>query len=171
MPERRSENRTVMSGILFRRSALRPKDTPARDGGTVSTSTVKAAGLHVQTDSQPSSRSFPRKFHPPFALRLYTPVLFSLPEAAAVLARAALYVGNDSGMTHLAALLGVPTVALFGATDPRVWSPRGRRVEIVAGTAPCSPCAEGKRRRCPDNICLKSIPVEEVLARAKAMLP
>lgn len=94
-----------------------------------------------------------------------------LKEAAAVLARAALYVGNDSGMTHLAALLGVPTVALFGATDPRVWSPRGRRVEIVAGTAPCAPCEPEERRRCPDNICLKSIPLEEVIARTKALIP
>ncbi len=94
-----------------------------------------------------------------------------LKEAAAVLARASLYVGNDSGITHLAALLGVPTVAIFGATDPRVWAPRGRRVEIVAGTAPCAPCEPEERRRCPDNICLQSIPREEVIARAKALIP
>lgn len=49
----------------------------------------------------------------------------------AVLARAGLYVGNDSGVSHLAAAFGAPTLALFGPTDPAVWSPVGRRVTIV----------------------------------------
>ena len=47
---------------------------------------------------------------------------------AAFLSRCALYVGNDSGVTHLAGLLGVPTIALFGPTDPALWAPLGRRV-------------------------------------------
>ena len=42
------------------------------------------------------------------------------------------YVGNDSGITHLAAALGVPTVALFGPSDPAVWGPRGPHVRILA---------------------------------------
>lgn len=45
---------------------------------------------------------------------------------------AAVYIGNDSGITHLAAATGVPTVALFGATDARVWAPRGENVTVVA---------------------------------------
>jgi len=44
------------------------------------------------------------------------------------LAGARLYIGNDSGITHLAAAVGVPVVALFGPTDPAVWAPRGARV-------------------------------------------
>jgi ADP-heptose:LPS heptosyltransferase len=44
---------------------------------------------------------------------------------------AAVYVGNDSGITHLAAAAGVPTVALFGPTDPELWAPRGPRVCII----------------------------------------
>lgn len=50
---------------------------------------------------------------------------------AALLARAGAYVGNDSGITHLAAASGTPTIALFGATDPRLWAPVGPRVEVV----------------------------------------
>ena len=46
---------------------------------------------------------------------------------AALLARAGAYVGNDSGVTHLAAASGAPTIALFGPTDPRVWAPLGPR--------------------------------------------
>ncbi len=49
------------------------------------------------------------------------------------LASARVYVGNDSGITHLAAAAGAPVVALFGATNPAVWGPRGERVRIVEG--------------------------------------
>lgn len=52
---------------------------------------------------------------------------------AGVLAQAGLYVGHDSGITHLAAVLGVPTVALFGPTDVRRWGPRGPNVRILTG--------------------------------------
>jgi heptosyltransferase III len=41
------------------------------------------------------------------------------------------YVGNDCGVTHLAALAGVPTLAMFGPTDPTCWAPLGRRVRIL----------------------------------------
>jgi len=51
-------------------------------------------------------------------------------ELARWLARARLYVGNDSGITHLAAAVGTPVLALFGPTDPEVWAPRGERVQV-----------------------------------------
>ena len=58
-------------------------------------------------------------------------------ELACWLKSARLYVGNDSGITHLAAAAGVPTVAIFGPTDPAVWGPRGPHVRVVyAGGAP-----------------------------------
>jgi len=60
----------------------------------------------------------------------------SLAEAARVLSACRAYVGNDSGMTHLAAALGLPTVALFGPSNPAAWGPRGRRVRIVRSTEP-----------------------------------
>jgi ADP-heptose:LPS heptosyltransferase len=41
------------------------------------------------------------------------------------------YIGNDSGITHLAAYLGVPTIALFGPTNPRTWGPIGRRARTI----------------------------------------
>ena len=54
-----------------------------------------------------------------------------LVELAGRLATARLYVGNDSGITHLAAALGVPTIAIFGPTDHDVWGPRGENVRVV----------------------------------------
>ncbi len=56
-----------------------------------------------------------------------------LTELAKDLAGAALYLGNDSGITHLAAAVGCPTVAIFGPTNPRVWAPRGDHVRVVQG--------------------------------------
>ena len=47
-----------------------------------------------------------------------------------------MFVGNDSGTTHLAAMLGAPTVALFGPTDPAVWAPTGPRVRVLGGGDP-----------------------------------
>jgi ADP-heptose:LPS heptosyltransferase len=50
---------------------------------------------------------------------------------AAVLRRAEAFLGNDSGLAHLAGLLGVPTLALFGPSDPVLWAPLGPRVRVV----------------------------------------
>ena len=54
-----------------------------------------------------------------------------LPPTIGLMAHAAVFVGNDSGLTHLAAAFDRPTVAIFGPSDPEVWGPRGARVTIV----------------------------------------
>jgi len=51
-------------------------------------------------------------------------------DLACWLAQARLYIGNDSGITHLAAAVGVPVLALFGPTNPAVWAPRGPHVRV-----------------------------------------
>lgn len=56
-----------------------------------------------------------------------------LQNAAERIAAADLYLGNDSGMTHLAAALGVPTVAVFVMSDPRIWRPLGQHVHVISG--------------------------------------
>ena len=66
---------------------------------------------------------------PPLEGAVRIPDLYAL---ARWLARARLYIGNDSGITHLAAAVGTPVLALFGpASCPAVWAPRGRNVRIV----------------------------------------
>jgi ADP-heptose:LPS heptosyltransferase len=55
----------------------------------------------------------------------------SLPRLSAFLSCSRLYVGNDSGVSHLAGLVGVPTVAVFGPTNPEVWAPTGPCVHVV----------------------------------------
>jgi hypothetical protein len=59
----------------------------------------------------------------------------NLYDLACWLASARLYIGNDSGVTHLAAAVGTPVVAIFGATDPEIWAPRGDRVAVVSAAS------------------------------------
>jgi len=61
------------------------------------------------------------------AILLAAPLL----EVARALRQCRSYLGNDSGVTHLAAMLGVPTIALFSASDPAVWHPMGPSVEVL----------------------------------------
>jgi heptosyltransferase III len=72
---------------------------------------------------------------------------------AGVLAQARLFVGQDSGVTHMAGLMGVRTVAIFGPTDPAHWAPRGTHVTVLQG-APCLCRSWGEVSRCEEKPCL-----------------
>jgi ADP-heptose:LPS heptosyltransferase len=95
----------------------------------------------------------------------------SLLELASVIGGSCLFIGNDSGITHMAAALGVPTVAIFGPSDPKIWSPRGKRVGVVRSKIACSPCSQEKFFDCQDIQCLKQVEVEDVLAEVSRLAP
>jgi heptosyltransferase-2 len=88
---------------------------------------------------------------------------------AAVLAHLDLLVSNDSGPMHLAAALGVPTIALFGPTDPRRTAPAGEGHRVLYRNLWCSPCF---RRHCPllHHGCLAGIGVAAVAAAVEETL-
>lgn len=87
---------------------------------------------------------------------------------AGALASAALFVGHDSGLTHLAALLGLPTIALFGPTESRRWAPRGPHVTVLTGEA-CA-CRDWESvRACDSKPCLR-ISLEAVTVGCEAQL-
>ena len=56
-------------------------------------------------------------------------------------------IGNDSGMTHLAAAVGTPVIAVFGPTDPAVWGPRGKKVRILWGSDVFDGDVDGMKRQ------------------------
>lgn len=80
------------------------------------------------------------------------------------------FIGNDSGVSHLAAYVGVPTVAIFGPTDPDRWRPIGPSVVIVQNERQCRPCFEIDRNRCSSLECLSDIDPPKVMeAFSKAL--
>lgn len=86
----------------------------------------------------------------------------SLAELIQALGHTHLLLTNDTGTMHLAALLGVPTVALFGSTEPRLTGPMGEGHRIIRHQVECSPCF---LRECPlDFRCMQAITAEEVAA-------
>jgi len=84
-----------------------------------------------------------------------------LSAVAGLLSQVQLYVGHDSGITHLAALVGVETLAFFGPTDQERWGPRGRHVTIVRGS-PCTCASWDAARLCQEKLCL-SLPLSEIV--------
>ncbi len=90
-----------------------------------------------------------------------------LPELGALVARARLFVGADSGPAHLAEACGIPTLALFGPKDPTLYGPR--RGLSVRVDVPCGPCG---LRRCPlpRLACMEDLSLEAVAAAAVGML-
>ncbi len=92
-----------------------------------------------------------------------------LSQLAAALSGFQLYVGNDSGVTHLAAALGQPAVvAIFGPSDPVIWA--SDRATIITPDLKCAPCTQGREIRCPDNICLSSLKSETIVTTISRVL-
>jgi lipopolysaccharide heptosyltransferase II len=92
----------------------------------------------------------------------------SLETLIGVLAESSLMITNDSGPMHIAAALGVPTVAVFGPTDERVTGPCGPRTRIVKNPVECSPCL---LRECPiDHRCMNGVTVDDVCNAARNLI-
>ena len=94
------------------------------------------------------------------------PANLGVAQLCALLKRADMYVGGDTGVMHLAAFSGVPVVAIFGPTDPKVNAPFGPMHKIVRRDLPCSPCRD---KNCKERTCLSSITPEEVFEEVKGM--
>ena len=91
---------------------------------------------------------------------------------AEIIRAADLVIANNSGVAHLAAACGTPTLAIYsGSHQPQEWGPRGDNVRAVMALVPCSPCGYDKLKECPnDHLCMKQIAPETVADQAIAML-
>ncbi len=87
----------------------------------------------------------------------------TLGRTAALIARCSLFVNTDSGLGHLAAAVGVPTVTIFGPANPAMTRPYGARSHVVAPALPCAPCYDypyastRPRVKCGGSECLRDI--------------
>jgi len=84
----------------------------------------------------------------------------TLKELAHLYHRAAVVVTPDSGPMHIAAAVGTPVVALFGASEPARTGPYGRNNIVIRSQLPCSPCFQ---KTCETRRCMKEISVDMVL--------
>jgi heptosyltransferase III len=128
---------------------------------------LRAQGFCIIWISGPAEE---RQFLFPASERVFRDA--SLPALVRVLSRSSLFVGNDSGISHLAAAAGAPSVVLFGPSDPAVWAPRGRTVAIVcAGEQACFPChpdANASARPCAKP-CMNTVAVAHVFESCMAV--
>lgn len=102
----------------------------------------------------------------------HDPVIFTgettLEMAVAILSLADLLVTNDTGPAHIAAALSRPTLVIFGPTDPTTTRPYPSVADIIRNPPDCAPCM---LRDCPiDHRCMTAITVDQVFARASAMM-
>jgi ADP-heptose:LPS heptosyltransferase len=86
-----------------------------------------------------------------------------LTELADCMKTAGGYIGNDSGISHLTAFMGIPCVVIFGPADPKRWTPPGPRVQIVRPAVDCDPCFEIESHNCDRPACLTDATLESVL--------
>jgi len=92
----------------------------------------------------------------------------TLREAIYLISQCHLFISNDSGLMHIAGALNIPTIALFGSTNPATTAPVGNKSIIVRKEVSCSPCL---KKTCPTDFrCMKQISVEDVFAAAQNLL-
>lgn len=129
---------------------------------------LSAAGANVVLAPGPGDEALvaglatelpPTAFAPPSTLR----------EMARLLRSSDLFIGTDNGLRHLAAALGVPTVTVFGPTDPGGWNPPGPRHVCVRRGVSCSPC-DLTECPVPGHPCLEDLGAEPVAEAALRLL-
>jgi ADP-heptose:LPS heptosyltransferase len=130
---------------------------------------LKSGGLKVEFIIGPAERDLAIPLAAGWKSRDLNRSMHSLTESLdllALLRSAGGYIGNDSGVSHLAAFLGLPTTIVFGPADPKRWAPlgaAGSRVEVVRPELACAPCFETEKANCPDSACLTRTGPDDVL--------
>ncbi|PYS23365.1 MAG: hypothetical protein DMF72_09575 [Acidobacteria bacterium] len=95
----------------------------------------------------------------------------SLPEVTALASRARLFVGNDSGIAHIAAAVGAPCVVIFGSSNVVHWRPWTTNAnEVVREEMPCQPCHGYFCGEFEEPECILRVPVERVAAAIDRIL-
>jgi ADP-heptose:LPS heptosyltransferase len=95
----------------------------------------------------------------------------TLGQTAATMKRARLFVGSDSGLSHLAVALGAASVTIFGPSDPKKWGFENGKHATVRRELPCAPCfIFGYHRPCRTIACMSRITADDVMAACRKVL-
>ncbi|MHC4139252.1 MAG: glycosyltransferase family 9 protein, partial [Planctomycetota bacterium] len=92
----------------------------------------------------------------------------SIKQLIALIKRATLFVGGDTGPLHIASIMDIPVVGIYGPKDPAIYGPYNGKAIVIKKDIPCSPC---EKRTCSDPICMSSILPEEVFCGVEKLLP
>lgn len=149
-------------------SGAREKNWPVRSFAAVGDWWRRRLGGRVVVLLGPAEeeRATPKEFLPEAVLVRNV----RLAHAAALMALSDLYVGNDSGLSHLAAAAGASAVVLFGPSDAARWAPRGERVTVVRKAVSCSPCETAAMKACGHRSCLATLIPLDVIRAVKSLI-
>ncbi|MBD0327153.1 MAG: glycosyltransferase family 9 protein, partial [Pyrinomonadaceae bacterium] len=124
---------------------------------------LAARGLRVVAIAASNQSSILTALQAECAARIETFTDLSLQEVAALSARATIFVGNDSGIAHIAAALRTPSVVIFGSSNVAHWRPwTTSPAEVVREEMPCAPCPGYTCAEFEQPECIRRVPVERV---------
>jgi ADP-heptose:LPS heptosyltransferase len=132
---------------------------------------LAAQGLAVIAISAPNERPVVDELMKAAAVEIFPLTNLRLPEVTALLSRARLFVGNDSGVAHMAAAVETPAVVVFGSSNTAHWQPWARAAaEFVLEEMDCQPCHGYFCEKFAQPECIKRVPVTRVMAAVERVL-
>jgi len=161
-PDQRSESYGPKRIILHPGSGSRKKNWPLQDFLRVE-SMLKSSHFKPEFILGPAEIFMAEDLQKEKAPIRRIHIIEDLTELAGLLKTSGGFIGNDSGVSHLAAFLGLPTVTIFGPSDPLRWKPIGRVVKAVLSEPDCGPCFETDKADCDEMECLLRITPEMVM--------
>jgi heptosyltransferase-3 len=132
---------------------------------------LASRGLAVVAITAPTEAHVADKLKQHMTAPVVTFTDLSLPEVTALLSQARLFVGNDSGIAHMAAAVGAPSVVIFGSSNTAHWGPWAKApAEVVVEEMECQPCHGYFCEKFDEPECIKRVPVERVLSSIDRVL-
>jgi len=131
---------------------------------------LSARGFAPVAIAAPNEKALLEKLSTEAAVKI-TSLDLSLPEVTALAAHSQLFVGNDSGIAHIAAAAGTPAVVIFGSSNIAHWRPwNSALAEVVFEEMPCQPCAGYFCEKFEQPECILRVPVTRVIAAIDRLL-
>ena len=160
--------------VIHPAAAFATKQWAANNFGRVADA-LSAQGLGIVIITTPNEKSIIEEMNRNTASPAVAFTDLSLPEITALLARARLFVGNDSGIAHIAAAVATPSVVIFGSSNRAHWRPwtsgaPAAAAEVVFEEMECQPCHGYFCEKFDEPECIKRVPVERVMAAAERVL-
>lgn len=156
--------------VIHPAAAFATKQWAAEKFGRVAEE-IRSRGLAVVAITTPGERPIIDEMNKNTAAPVEAFTDLSLPQITALLARARLFIGNDSGIAHIAAAVETPAVVIFGSSNTAHWRPWANApAEVVLEEMECQPCHGYFCEKFDEPECIKRVPVNRVVAAVERVL-